>query len=285
MDDLLGFTSPTTTMHVIGALVRVADGRAHPGPAGGGLMTDTGYEARVLTLPVERTLTAAARPRRARAPGSWRRSARGTSTTGAATPRSSASPASSPHCAGRRWSAASIGCRSAPARCIVVNARRYALAPVHAALVISRETGRTVRFVGRPDVAPVGALARRLGGLLARPDEVAGALRAGELLVMAATATVHPRRVGRVDHRLIGAAVETKAAVFPTATASSPWSRSSRIEVGPAVRPSKRRRGPLIELEMADLVEQRIQRILDEFGGTRTGTPLDWLPLSGMGGS
>jgi len=65
---------------------------------------------------------------------------------------------------------------------------------------------------------------------------------------MPAAATVHPRRVGRVDHRLIGAAVETKAAVFPTATASSPWSRSSRIEVGPAVRPSKRRRGPLIEL-------------------------------------
>ena len=73
--------------------------------------------------------------------------------------------------------------------------------------------------------------------------------------------------------------------MFPAATASSPWGRSSRIEIGPAVRPSRKRRGPLIELELADQVEQRIQRILDEFGGARTGTPLDWLPLSGMGGS
>ena len=51
------------------------------------------------------------------------------------------------------------------------------------------------------------------------------------------------------------------------------------------MRPGARRRGPLIELELADQVEQRIQRLLDEFGGTQTGTPLDWLPLSGMGGS
>jgi hypothetical protein len=32
-------------------------------------------------------------------------------------------------------------------------------------------------------------------------------------------------------------------------------------------------------------VQQRIQRMLDQFGGAQTGTPLDWLPLSGMGGS
>ncbi len=168
---------------------------------------------------------------------------------------------------------------------IVVNSRRYSLAPIHTAIALTAITGRAVRFVGRPDVAPVGALARRLGGLLDRPDELAGALRAGELLVMGAQPTWHPRRVGRVDHRLVGAAVETKAPVFPAATASSPWSRSARIEIGPAARPGRRRRGPLIELELADQIEQRIQRLLDELGGAQTGTPLDWLPLSGMGGS
>src|SRR5688572_26909507 len=35
-------------------------------------------------------------------------------------------------------------------------------------------TGRHVRCVGVPDVAPVGPALRRLGGVLARPDEVAG---------------------------------------------------------------------------------------------------------------
>ena len=77
----------------------------------------------------------------------------------------------------------------------------------------------------------------------------------------------------------------TRCPVHPAATASSPWGRSARVEVGTAVRAGTRRRGPLIELELADAVEQRIQRLLDEFGGMQTGTPLDWLPLSGMGGS
>ena len=96
------------------------------------------------------------------------------------------------------------------------------MASVFAALALTASTGRPVRFVGRPDAAPIGALARRLGGLLARPDEVAGALRAGELLVLGAQPTFHPRRVGRVDHRLVGAAVESRSAVFPAATVSSP---------------------------------------------------------------
>ena len=102
---------------------------------------------------------------------------------------------------------------------------------------------------------------------------------------MGAQPTLAPAAGRRVDHRLVGAAVETKAPVFPAATASSPWSRSARIEIGPAARPGRRRRGPLIELELADQIEQRIQRLLDELGGAQTGTPLDWLPLSGMGGS
>jgi hypothetical protein len=248
-------------------------------------MTDTGYEARVLTLPVERTLTAARRTaatagaRQLASLGTWHVDDWG---------RDPALVGAAQQLASLRWHTVVGGVERLPARAgglVVVNARRAAMAPLHAALVIGRATGRTVRFVGRPDVAPIGAIARRLGGLLARPDEVAGALRAGELLVMPTSSTVHPRRVGRVDHRLIGAAVEMKVAVFPAATASSPWSRSARIEIGSAVRPGKRRRGPLIELELADLVEQRITRILEEFGGTRTGTPLDWLPLSGMGGS
>jgi hypothetical protein len=33
---------------------------------------------------------------------------------------------------------------------------------------------------------------------------------------------------------------------------------------------------------MADQLEQRIQHLLEEFGGGQTGTPLDW--LGGMGG-
>ena len=248
-------------------------------------MTDSDYEARVLTLPVERTLTAARRTaasaaaRQVAPVGSWHVDDWG---------RDPALVRLAERAATLRWRTVVGGAGRLPVRAgglIVVNSWRLSLTPLHAALVISRETGRVVRFVGRPDVAPIGALARRLGGLLARPDEVAGALRAGELLVVGATPTIQPRRVGRVDHALIGAAVTTRAAVFPAAVASTPLGRAARIEIGPAVRPGRRRRGPLIELELADQVEHRISRLLEEFGGWQTGTPLDWLPLNGMGGS
>jgi hypothetical protein len=248
-------------------------------------MTDTGYESRVITLPVERTLTAArksaasAMDRQVAAVGSWDVDDWG---------RDRALVATVGQLAALRWHTVTGGTDRLPVRApalIVVNTRRGSLAPLQTALAITRETGRVARFVGRPDTAPFGALARRLGGLLARPDEVAGALRAGEVLVMSAAPTIHPRRAGRVDHALVGAAVATRAAVFPAATASSPFSRAARIEIGPSIRPGRRRRGPLIELELADQVQQRIQRLLDELGGTQTGTPLDWLPLSGMGGS
>lgn len=230
-------------------------------------MTDTEYEARVLTLPLERTITAArqtaasATARQVVGVGGWHVDDWG---------RDAALVGLAGAIAELRWRTVVGGAGRLPVRAgalIVVNDRRFALAPLHAALAIGRAIGRPVRFVGRPDVAPIGALARRLGGLLARPDEVAGALRGGDLLVLPAASTVHPRRVGRVDHHLVGAAVTTRSAVFPAAVASSPWSRSARIEIGPAVRPGRRRRGPLIELELADQVEQRITRMLGEFGG------------------
>lgn len=248
-------------------------------------MTDAGYEARVVALPVGRTLTAARRTaataaaRQVAGVGSWHVDDWGLDSTLVEMVGQAAR---------LRWTSVIGGIERLPIKTgalIVINSRRWSLAPVYSAFALSHALARPVRFVGRPDTAPIGALARRLGGLLARPDEIAGALRAGQVLVMPSSSTMHPRRVGRVDHHLLGAAVETKTAVFPAATVSSPWGRSVRIEIGPVVRPGRNRRGPLIELELADTVERRIQRLLDEFGGTQTGTPLDWLPLSGMGGN
>jgi len=247
-------------------------------------MSDDTYEARVITLPVERATTAArqtaatAAARQVAAVGAWSVDDWG---------RDPYLVDATIRLGALRWRTVVGGAERLPVRAgalIVVNARRYALTPIFTALALTQATDRPVRFVGRPDIAPVGPFVRRLGGLLDRPDEVAGALRAGELVVMGAHPELHPRRVGRVDHRLVGAAVATQVAVFPAATASSPLSRSARVEVGAVARPGRRRRGPLIELELADAVEERIQRLLDQLGGAQTGTPLDWLPLSGMGG-
>ena len=114
---------------------------------------------------------------------------------------------------------------------IVVNARRYALAPLLAALALGEAIGRPVRFVGRPDIAPIGPLLQRLGGLLPAAAELAGALarrRAG------GDRRRHSRRylvAAAVDHQMVGAAVAARVRVFPAAdllVAAAPTPRTRR---------------------------------------------------------
>ena len=137
-----------------------------------------------------------------------------------------------------------------------------------AALSIGGAIGRPVRFVGRPDIAPIGPVMQRLGGLLTRADEIAGALRGGQLVVMGADATRHPRQSVTSTTDSSAATVAAGTKVFPAATASAPFLRSARVEIGPEVRPDRRRRGPLAELELADALESAIQQAPRRAGRT-----------------
>jgi hypothetical protein len=187
-----------------------------------------------------------------------------------------------------RWDVTVGGDQRLPRRkgaLIVVNARTLALAPIYSALALSQAVDRPVRFVGRPDTAPVGPLLRRIGGLLDHPDEVAGALAAGQLVIMGAAHNERLRKVGRVDHALVGGALAAGVQVFPAATSSNPIGRAARLEIGAPSRSPRRRRGPLSELELADQVARDIEMLLSEIGDLRTGTPIDWLPLTGVGGA
>lgn len=185
-----------------------------------------------------------------------------------------------------RWATSVGGIEHVPKRTgalIVVNARRFALAPVFAAMAIGAEVDRPVRFVGRPDTAPLGPLMQRLGGLLPVEAELEGALRAGELIVLGAGHTRTNLHTGTIDHELVGSAVAAKVRVLPAATMSVPTRRNARVEIGPQIRLSHKRRGPLEELETADHLQSHINAVLDEMGGTITGTPIDWLPNSWVG--
>lgn len=179
------------------------------------------------------------------------------------------------------WDVAVGGTHHLPKRegaLLVTNSRRWSLSAIYAAWALSREVGRPVRFGGRPDVAPIGPLLQRLGGLLNDPDEIRAALAAGELVVVSCHSTDDPRHAGVVDPALIGTAVITGTPVFPVASMSSLIGRAARVEVGPQIRPHRKRRGPLAEIELAELVQRHLQRMLDGFGGLHTGVaPVDWL--------
>ena len=180
-----------------------------------------------------------------------------------------------------RWDVSVGGLHHLPARTgalLVCNVRRWSLGNVYSALALSEALNRPVRFVGRPDIAPVSSVMRRLGGLLAQPADVLGALRHHELVLVSASPTAHPRHAGTVPHELVGPAVVAGVPVFPVATMSSTVGRSARAEVGPRVRLRHKRRGPLAEVELAEQVQQHLQRMLDVFGGVQTGVaPIDWL--------
>lgn len=182
-----------------------------------------------------------------------------------------------------RWSTSVGGAEHVPKRTgalIVVNARRFALAPVFAAIAIGATVNRPVRFVGRPDIAPLGPIMQRLGALLPVEAELESALRAGELIVLGASHTRTNLHSGVVDHQLVGSAVAAQVRVLPAATMSVSLQRNARVEIGGPIRLRHKRRGPLEELKIADRLRADINAVLDEMGGTMTGTPIDWLPNS-----
>ncbi len=179
-----------------------------------------------------------------------------------------------------RWDVSIGGAQHLPrgGALIVINTRRYALTPISTALALSEELDRPVRFVGRPDSVPFGPFLRRVGGLLALTDEIAGALRAGELVILGAQGSAKPRYAGVVDHKLVAAAVREHVPVHVAATLSTMVSRQARVEVAAALRSPKKRRGPLAEVELAEHAQRRLQDLLDEMGGARTGVPgFGWL--------
>ena len=180
-----------------------------------------------------------------------------------------------------RWDTLVGGEQHLPARkgaLLVTNNRRLSFSPLYTSWALAEATGRPVRFVGHPDIVPFGPALRRMGAILRNPTEVRSALHHGELVVLAATPTNHPRAAGTVDPSLVGAAVMAGVGVFPVASMSSPLGRSARVQVGSQVRPRKKRRGPLAEQELAELTQRHLQRMLDELGGVQTGmTAIDWL--------
>jgi 1-acyl-sn-glycerol-3-phosphate acyltransferase len=176
-----------------------------------------------------------------------------------------------------RWSVSVEGDDHVPRHggaLLVSSSRRFALSAVFAALSIGEVLERPVRFVGRPDSAPIGDCMRRVGALLARPDEVAGALRHDELVLITTAPTGHSRHAGRVDPALVSAAVLTGTPVIPVATLSSTTSRTARVRIGTPVHPAHERRGPLAEVELAEITQRSLQRLLDSLGLLRSRNPL-----------
>jgi len=166
-----------------------------------------------------------------------------------------------------RWSATVTGAAHVPGSgpvLLVANRRPLDGTPLLVATAIGKATGRPVRFTGIIDIAPAGPLLRRAGGVVARPDEVTGLLRAGALAAVWCSSTLLGRpRIGLPPAEYLNAALESGAAVLPVAVIGGPFARRVDVAIG-APLATDATRGPLATAELADAARLAIQRLIDE---------------------
>ena len=165
-----------------------------------------------------------------------------------------------------RWSIEVTGAEhlAAVGGAVLVFNRRFGISePWVLARGIRQASGRFVRTVGVPDISPVGPLLRRFGGVLDQTEEIAGLLRAGQLVGLP---LAHARRVrdqaGALDVDRLEAAIAAEAPVVPVALIGREAGRRWRIVVGEPVRLVKP--GPLPAVELAEATHAAVQDLLDD---------------------
>jgi len=147
---------------------------------------------------------------------------------------------------------------------LVVNRRFGVSEPFVLARGVRRATGRRVRFLGIPDVAPLGPFLRRVGGAVARPDELASLLRAGHLCVLPLRRDLMQRRVaGALAPEALGPALELGVPVIPVALVGRELVGRWQVLVGEPLPPPPGP-GPLALAELAEAAHDSVQGLLDE---------------------
>lgn len=166
-----------------------------------------------------------------------------------------------------RWQVVVDGIDAMPADgpALLVFNRRFGLSePFVVSRGVRQASGRHVRIAGAPDVAPLGSALRRLGGVLARPDEIAGLLRAGHVVAVSLDASPRRRQLaGVAPAALLAPALATGADVLPVAVTGRELGRRWHLMIGaPIDHPTSR--GPLAAEELADRVRSAVQTLLDD---------------------
>ena len=147
---------------------------------------------------------------------------------------------------------------------VVVISRRLGLSePWVVAEAIRRTADRHVRFVGVPDVAPVGPTLRRLGAVVDRPDEIAGLLRAGEVVGLTlGREPVRRGHAGALHPEVLAPVVAAGVPVVPVAVDGRELGRHWRVTLGESIEAAVHP-GPLAVAELAEHTRLAVQALLD----------------------
>ncbi len=167
-----------------------------------------------------------------------------------------------------RWSIRVEGAEHIPEEggAVLVANRRFGLSePFVVARGVWESTGRIVRVLGLPDIAPIGPVLRRMGAVQDRPDELAGVLRAGQLALMFLDRQLRMgARVGHVRREALAPAIELGLPIVPVAVTGRELGRRWTVAIGDPVAPrTTTGTGPLAVAESVDSVRAEIQEIID----------------------
>lgn len=168
---------------------------------------------------------------------------------------------------GIRWGISVEGADKLPTvggALLVFNRRIGVSEPWVVARGVRQSTGRFVRTVGAPDRAPVGPLLRHFGGVLDRPDEIAGLLRAGQVVGVPMKRDIRNREhAGALHVARIQAAIDNGCPVVPVACIGRELGREWRVVIGDPVKP-RRKAGPLAAAELVEATRAAVQLQLDD---------------------
>ncbi|MBL8777270.1 MAG: hypothetical protein JNK12_15110 [Acidimicrobiales bacterium] len=147
---------------------------------------------------------------------------------------------------------------------VLVISRRLGLSePWVAAEAVRRVADRLVRFVGVPDVAPVGPALRRLGAVVDRPDEIAGLLRAGEVVGLTlGREPIRRHHAGALHPEVLAPVVAAGVPVLPVAVDGRELGRYWRVTLGEPIEAAVHP-GPLAVAELAEHTRLAVQALLD----------------------
>lgn len=149
---------------------------------------------------------------------------------------------------------------------LLVHDRRWGLSePFVIGRAIRVTTGRHLRVAGVPDIAVLGPVLRRMGGVLDRPDEIGSVLRAGHMAAVSFGHRPVASDPGRREVRQVAAARSIGAPIHPVALVGHELGRRWRVEIGPEV-PVTHSEGPLGDTVLAEDVRAAIDDLRDARG-------------------
>ncbi len=145
-----------------------------------------------------------------------------------------------------RWSFEVDGVEYLPAAgpaLVMINQRMEPLSPMLAALALREATRRAVRFSGVPDLAPIGPVLRRLGGVHDGLDDLRSLLKGGEVVVRSFQGSLADVvGLGDPETGPLGVALALGVPVVPVHLSGGALGRRRRLLVGAPILTRRRAR-------------------------------------------